>query len=109
MTSHKEAHELISQGKAILVDVRESNEIVQTGLAEGAIWMPLSAMQDDLEQWRIFRQQLVKDKLIFVYCASGARSGRFAEFLCCDGYKAENLGGFREWQSAGLPVKPFQK
>ena len=103
-----EAQSLVQAGKALLVDVREEAELRQSGLAEGAVWMPLSEMEDDSDRWRDFRAKLPKDKQILLYCKSGGRSGRVAEFLACDGFRTENLGGFCDWRAAGLPVVPFK-
>jgi len=104
----KEAHTLVAAGKAILVDVREEEELRETGMAEGAQWMPTSAMSEDTPEWQAFKEALPKDRQVLVYCRSGNRSGRVAEFLCCDGYQAVNVGGFADWKSAGLPVKAFK-
>lgn len=70
--------------------------------------MPLSAVENDTDQWRLFRRNLPRDKQILLYCRSGRRSGRIAELLCCDGLQAVNLGGFCDWQGCGLPVKPYR-
>jgi len=105
----KEARELVVQGKALLIDVREEPELRESGTAEGALWMPLSEMMEDTDQWRAFKQGLPRDKPIILYCKAGGRSGRMCEFLCCDGFQAVNLGGFCDWKGAGLPVKPFGK
>lgn len=105
--TYQEAHELVKAGKALLIDVRERDELKETGTAEGALWMPCSAMAEDTDEWRVFKEALPKDKTLILFCRSGNRSGRVAEFLCCDGYQTVNLGGFAAWKSAGLPVKPF--
>jgi rhodanese-related sulfurtransferase len=105
----QEARDLVAQGKALLIDVREEDEVLESGTAEGAIWMPLSGMMEDTGQWRAFKQSMPKDKQLILYCKLGGRSGRMCEFLCCDGFQAVNLGGFGEWVGAGLPVKPFVK
>lgn len=102
-----EAHKLCQDGKAILVDVREEEELRATGLAEGALWMPSSKMDEDEPEWVSFKAALPKDKTIFLYCLMGGRSGRVAEFLKMDGYDAVNIGGFSDWKSAQLPVKKF--
>jgi rhodanese-related sulfurtransferase len=102
----REAHELVKQGKALLIDVREEQELRDTGTAEGALWMPLSAMLDDTDQWRAFKETLPRDKPLILFCKLGGRSGRMAELLCGDGYQAVNLGGFGAWTGAGLPVRP---
>lgn len=106
--TYQEAHELVKAGKALLVDVREKQELEETGTAEGSVWMPCSAMAEDTDEWRAFKASLPKDKPVIFFCRSGNRSGRVAEFLCCDGYQTVNLGGFAAWKSAGLPVKPFK-
>jgi rhodanese-related sulfurtransferase len=103
----KEAFELMQQGKAVLVDCREANELKETGTPEGALWMPMSAMVDDTDEWRDFKKALPHDKTIVMFCKLGGRSGRMCEFLACDGFKTVNLGGFSDWKSAGLPVRPW--
>lgn len=103
----QQARELVLQGKALLIDVREAQELRDTGTAEGALWMPISAMVEDTDDWRAFKQSLPRDKQLLLFCRSGNRSGRMCEFLCCDGYQAVNLGAFHDWKSAGLPVTPF--
>ena len=103
----EEAHELVSQNKALLIDVREEPELKETGTAEGAVWMPLSQLVDDTDEWRVFKAGLPRDKTLIVFCKAGGRAGRFCEFLACEGLKTVNLGGFAEWKSAGLPVRPF--
>jgi len=105
----EEARKLVVEGKAILVDCREEQELKDTGTAEGAQWMPLSAMLDDTPEWQKFRAALPSDKQIFVFCKSGMRSGRMSEFLCCGSFQAVNLGGFGSWKDAGMPVVPFKR
>jgi len=105
----KEVHELVKQGKVLLVDCREEPELVESGTAEGAVWMPLSAMIDDTDEWRAFKRSIPDDKTVVAYCKLGGRSGRMCEFLACDGIKVVNLGGFSEWTSAGLPVRKVSK
>jgi rhodanese-related sulfurtransferase len=105
----EEASQLVAEGKAILVDCREEQELRETGTAEGAVWMPLSAMLDDAPEWQKFRAELPRDKQVIMYCKVGGRSGRMSEFLCCDGFQAVNLGSFGSWRDAGLPVKPFNR
>ncbi|MGZ3712428.1 MAG: rhodanese-like domain-containing protein [Bdellovibrionota bacterium] len=100
-----EALELVKKGKAVLVDVREEQELIESGYAECALWMPISEMAEDTPKWQEFKNRLPKDKQVILYCRSGNRSGRLAEFLSQDGYQTVNLGGFCDWQSAKLPIK----
>jgi rhodanese-related sulfurtransferase len=103
----KQAWASVQEGKAVLVDVREEEELRESGLAEGALWMPTSKMHEDDEEWARFKRDLPRDKEVILYCRSGQRSGRVAEFLAQDGFRTSNAGGFKDWKAAGLPVKNF--
>ena len=100
----QEAHNLVKEDKAVLVDVREEEELRDSGLADGALWMPCSKMDEDEPEWKAFKSKLPKDKPVILYCRSGNRSGRVAEFLREEGFETWNLGGFKDWKDAGLPV-----
>jgi len=91
---------------AVLVDVREADEIAN-GMAEGAQWMPYnSKMLPNSPEFETWLKTLPKDKEIILYCRSGRRSGiAAAEILANKGFKTANMGGFEEWEKAGLPVK----
>ncbi|RYZ96073.1 MAG: rhodanese-like domain-containing protein, partial [Proteobacteria bacterium] len=100
----QEAHALVAENKAVLIDVREEHELVESGMAEGALWMPTSLMDDDEPTWKNFKASLPKDKKVILYCRSGQRSGRVSEFLKDEGFDSFNAGGFKEWQARGLPL-----
>ena len=93
----------VAAGTAVLVDVRNPDEW-RSGCAAPAALMSLSDLQGDRREWRPFLEKN-KDKLIILYCASGMRSGAAAGILRKEGYRVANLGGFRRWSQAGLPVK----
>ncbi len=103
----KKAFELFQQGKAILVDVREQEELEEGGMVEGAVWMPTSKMDEDNAEWTAFQKSLPKDKAVVFYCRSGNRSGRVAYFFQENGYDSHNMGGFCDWLAAGLPKRSF--
>lgn len=98
----KEAYELSKNGKAILVDVREENE-VKEGMIEGAHWFPLSKIKEN-KNWKKDFQSLVADKKVFLYCRSGNRSGQVKDILEKEGMKSENIGGIMTLKNE-LPVK----
>ena len=98
-----EAADQVKAGKAILIDVRERQEI-DTGMAEGARWYPTSSIQADPDAYQKFIASLPPDKTLVFYCASGKRSGVAAQIADAQGRKAANLGGFKDWKGAGLPV-----
>ncbi len=93
----------IAAGTAVLVDVREPSEW-SGGAAAPAALLSLGDLQGDRREWRPFLEKN-KDKLLILYCASGMRSGVAAGVLKKEGYRVANLGGFRRWTSAGLPIK----
>jgi rhodanese-related sulfurtransferase len=98
------AAEQVNAGKAVLVDVRERAEL-DAGMAEGAHWYPTSSIRSDPAAYLKFIASLPQDRTVVFYCASGVRSGKAAEIAVRDGgRKAANLGGFKDWKAAGLPV-----
>ncbi|MFG6148544.1 rhodanese-like domain-containing protein [Halobacillus sp. B23F22_1] len=77
--------------KAQLIDVREPKEF-DGGHILGARNIPLSQMRNRLVEIR-------KDKPVYLYCQSGARSTRAALMLNKKGYQNLNQlqGGFKKW------------
>ena len=102
--SVKEAEGLIRNDFAVLVDVREDDEI-KSGMAAPARWFPTSKIEADDPSWKEFVSKLPKDKQIVFYCAAGVRAGQAAAKLAGQGFKVGNMGGFKDWKAAGLPVK----
>ena len=77
--------------KAQLIDVREPNEF-ENGHILGARNIPLSQMKMRMKELR-------PDKPVYLYCQSGMRSARAAQFLHRKGYKdlSHLQGGFKKW------------
>ena len=61
----------------------------------------------DQKQWKPFLEQN-KGKQILLYCASGGRSKTVAAALAEKGLRTANVGGFRDWSRAGLPVRQVE-
>jgi len=100
----KEAAQRITDGKAVLVDVRESSEWSQTGVAEPAVLLAKSRFDAGSPEWKSFLDQN-RNREIILMCRSGNRSGQVARVLSGQGFTVTNLGGFSTWQKAGLPVR----
>jgi rhodanese-related sulfurtransferase len=100
-----EAAQLVADGKAVLIDVREPSEWADTGVAAPAMLLPKSEYDEgQIGDWKAFLAS-VGDKQIITYCRSGKRSGVVAEALAAQGHKVANAGSFKGWQEAGLPVR----
>lgn len=100
----KEAATLVAEGKAVLVDVRESSEWEETGVAAPATLLAKSDFDGPQTSWKPFLEEHREQKVI-LYCASGKRAGAVAKTLAEKGYNVANAGGFDAWKSAGLPTR----
>nr|WP_242477337.1 rhodanese-like domain-containing protein [Bacillus cereus group sp. N8] len=77
--------------KAQLIDIREADEF-NAGHILGARNIPLS-------QIRLRYKELREDQPVYLYCQSGFRTGRAAQYLKKQGYKDfyQLKGGFKSW------------
>lgn len=102
-----DAKALIDGGRAVVIDVRELPELQITGKVPGALHIPLAEFLARTDPGSAdVEPALREDKAIILYCASGKRSQFAAEKLVEFGYReVYNLGGFRDWEAAGLPVE----
>ena len=108
--SPAEAVQQVNAGDAILVDVREADELRASGKARGALHLPLSAIAQKCNPQsghfeRKLQPALNGEKPVVLYCASGARSGRAADVLRANGFaNVQNLGSLRDWVAGGGAV-----
>lgn len=81
------------QSGAVLIDVREDEELEADGYIEGSLHIPLDQLEAQLPQ-RVPDQST---ELIF-YCAMGSRAQQALELAQQMGYeRVYNLGGLRDW------------
>ncbi|HUQ68249.1 MAG TPA: rhodanese-like domain-containing protein [Planctomycetaceae bacterium] len=99
--------ENVEKGKAVLVDVREKKEWDEGHIA-GAVFLPLSAIQDGLSKDELAR--LPKDKILYVHCVVGKRALTAGNAFEKAGFTVRPIKpGFKELVEAGLPkAKPSQ-
>ena len=106
----KEAQELLAKGKIHLVDVREAGELMESGTAKDALWLPMSVQSEGTPEMKAFLEKVAaggkKEKELVFFCRSGRRSGMAAEAFQKLGFKTGNMGGFSGWVDAGLPTMP---
>ena len=93
-------HRWISDGEAVLVDVREADELAQARLEE-AVHVPMSGFNPE-------RIPVDTGKKVVFICAQGARSEQVRRYVVAQGILAEayNMaGGLIAWAEAGLPLE----
>jgi rhodanese-related sulfurtransferase len=103
--SGKEAQEMVANG-AVLVDIRDSAELAQTGKAAGAVHLPRGSLEFKADLTSpTAEKNLALDKPVILHCASGGRAALAVKLLKDMGYqKVYNLGGFKDWAEAGGKV-----
>lgn len=101
----KDAVTKAANGEIILIDVREAKELAASGMAAGALHIPLATLPLKADpRAPSFIAALEGRKPIAVYCAVGGRAGMAAQLLTRLGYEAHNIGGFGDWVQAGGAV-----
>jgi hydroxyacylglutathione hydrolase len=87
-------------GQTVILDVRNRSEWDE-GHIPGAQHLMLGYLAEQAAR------QIDQDKRIIVQCETGARSAIGASILQAQGITnvANMMGGFRDWQLAGLPVE----
>lgn len=102
-----QAADLIEAGDALVVDVRDAPEVQQSGKVKGAINVSRGLLEFRADpESPAHHPDFRKDKTVILYCASGGRSALAGKMLQELGYtKVYNLGGFKSWAEAGLPIE----
>lgn len=104
--SYADARALLDSGEAIAVDVRTEAEVAASGRVAGAIHADRSHLEFKADpQSPAYDPAFRKDKIIILYCGSGARATLAGKTLVDMGYRqVRNLGGFKDWVAAGGAV-----
>lgn len=90
--------------KTVVVDVRTPEEYA-AGHLDGATLSDFRGGEfaQDIQSWD-------KNKVYYLYCASGNRSGKAAELMKEAGFKhIYDLGGYQTLKEAGLPTETGQE
>lgn len=80
----EELKNLLQDSSNILVDVRTPYEFQQARI-KNSLLIPLHELPQNITN--------LKNKNVYVYCRSGARSGQAEAFLKANGINAKNIGG----------------
>ena len=91
--------EMLEQGEAQLIDVREPYEY-EAGHIAGAVHI-------ELEHLAGRAGEIDKDRPVVFQCRMGRRSALATQAFAASGYDAYNMaGGLLAWDEAGLPLEP---
>jgi rhodanese-related sulfurtransferase len=101
-----QAQEMIAGGNTLVVDVRDSPEVEQSGKVAGAVHVPRGMLEFRADPESPYHDQnFAKDKTVILYCASGGRSALSGQALKQLGYTdVYNMGAFKDWAEAGGPI-----
>jgi rhodanese-related sulfurtransferase len=105
--SPETAREIIANGNALVVDVRDTPEVQASGKIAGAVHVSRGLLEfradPDLPS---HDPNFSKDKDVIVYCASGGRAALAGKLLKDLGYeRVYNLGGFKDWADSGGAIE----
>jgi rhodanese-related sulfurtransferase len=103
----EQVKEEISKNNALLIDIRESEELNQNGKIEGALHAPRGMLEFYADSSLPYHKpEFDKNKRLILQCASGGRSALAVKTLKEMGYEnvAHLDGGLKAWNEAGLPV-----
>ena len=95
----RQVAELVGDGGAQLVDVREPYEH-EAGRIAGDLHIELERLTAQVGA-------IDRERPVVFYCRSGSRSALAAQAFGASGYTAHNLtGGLQAWVKDGLPIEP---
>ena len=108
----QEAQQRLDQDPgALVVDVRDAEDIPSTGLAARGLnvslgMLPVRADQELPEEWRDSRLQ-DRSRQIITTCQTGQNAARGAKLLKEMGFTNASYmeGGMEAWKAAGLPTE----
>lgn len=101
-----EAKAMIAKGNTLVVDVRDSAEVANSGKVAGAVNVSRGMLEFRADPDSPYHDKnFDKSKTVIVYCASGGRSALSGKVLKDFGFASVyNLGAFKDWAESGGAV-----
>jgi rhodanese-related sulfurtransferase len=93
---------LAGKARPIVVDVRKTAEIDESGAVPGALHIPVEKIAERVSE-------LPKDKELVFYCGGGGRASRAAQAAWDAGYHSVSFFGLRDWKKHGLATAKTAK
>ena len=102
-----QARDMIAQGNALIVDVRDALEVEKSGKIAGAVNVSRGLLEFFADpDSPSHNKSFARDKNVIVYCGSGGRAALSGKVLKDMGYeRVYNLGGFKDWAESGGAVE----
>lgn len=103
----QEAERLVRDEGALLVDVRDANELAASGKLKGALNVSRGMLEFRADPaLPSHNAEFRSDRPVIVYCASGGRAALAGKALHDLGYeRTYNLGGFKNAAEAGFDTE----
>jgi rhodanese-related sulfurtransferase len=98
----------MASGDAVLVDLREPDELATNGKIPGSVNVPRGMLEFRADPSSAYHQDpFDPSRRVIVHCASGGRSALAAATLQDMGYQrvAHLEGGITAWKEAGRPTE----
>jgi rhodanese-related sulfurtransferase len=97
----------LTSGSALLVDIREAEELDATGTIPGAVHAPRGMLEfyaDPVSPYH--RAEFDPSRRVILFCASSGRSALAVKSLQSIGYRdiGHLDGGIKAWSAAGQPL-----
>ena len=106
--SADDAYQMFNQDSCNLIDIREFNELDNSGRVDGAIHIPRGMLEIYLDPNSVFFQngQLNQNKEFVLFCAGGVRSALAVKSLKEMGYEkiSHVEGGFGSINSSNFKI-----
>ena len=93
---------LAGKSRPIVVDVRKTAEIDESGAVYGVLHIPVEKVAERVAE-------LPKDKELVFYCGGGGRASRAAQAAWDAGYRPVSFFGLRDWKKHGLATSKTAK
>ncbi|MRX49591.1 rhodanese-like domain-containing protein [Paracoccus sp. S-4012] len=101
------ARALMREESALVVDLRGSEEIAQTGKVKGAVAVPRGMLEFRADrESKYHNAEFDSARPVILYCGSGGRAALAGKTLSEMGYgRVYNLGGFKDLVDAGMETE----
>jgi len=101
-----EAKDMIAKGNTLIVDVRDTAEVANSGKVANAVNVSRGMLEFRADPDSPYHDKAFdKSRTVIVYCASGGRAALSGKALKDFGFaNVFNLGGFKDWVDSGGAV-----